>query len=210
MSNGSSKRRAMLLLGPSGSGKTPLGNLIEERGLWKLPWVHFDFGDQLRKIVAGDWGIGLLEPDEIESIAELLKTGGLLEPEQFPIAERILRRFLADRVSDSATCVVLNGLPRHVEQARPIEAIVEVGTVISLRCTRDTVLHRVRENVAGDRIGRDDDDPDLVLAKLESFNERTMPLMDYYYTVDIPVRRIVVTAAMTPEEIWQILDRRGC
>ena len=210
MSNGSSKHRAMLLLGPTGSGKTPLGNLIQERGLWDLTWVHFDFGAQLRKIISGDSSEVPLDGKEVELIGKLLRTGALLEPDQFWLAERILRWFLAERVPDHNTCVVLNGLPRHVEQATQIKAIVDVLTVVSLRCTRDTVLQRVRGNTGGDRGERTDDDDELILAKLESFNQRTLPLVDYYYTVDVPVRRIVVTVAMTPDEIWQILQRRGC
>lgn len=210
MSNGSSKHRAMLLLGPTGSGKTPLGRLIEERGLWDLSWVHFDFGDHLRKVIAGQLPELPLEKSEVELIGQLLKTGALLEPEQFWLAERILRFFLERQVPDHDTCVVLNGLPRHVEQATQIRAIVDVRTVVSLRCTRDTVLQRVRGNVAGDRSERTDDYDELILAKLESFNQRTMPLVEYFYTLDVPVRRIVVTLAMTPDEIWQILQRRGC
>jgi adenylate kinase len=200
----------MLLLGPTGSGKTPLGNLIQERGLWDQTWVHFDFGDQMRKIVSGDLPEVPLEGSEVELIGHLLRTGALLEPEQFWLAERILRSFLSRRVPDHNTCVVLNGLPRHVEQATQIKAIVDVLTVVSLRCTRETVLQRVRGNTGGDRGQRTDDDDELILAKLDSFNQRTMPLVDYYYTVDVPVRRIVVTMAMTPDEIWNILQRRGC
>jgi adenylate kinase family enzyme len=51
-------REAILLLGPTGSGKTPLGQVLERRGLWGHRCSHFDFGDNLREIVARD------EPDE--------------------------------------------------------------------------------------------------------------------------------------------------
>jgi adenylate kinase family enzyme len=140
----------------------------------------------------------------------MLETGALLEREHFPLAERILRSFLAEHAPNPETCVVLNGLPRHVDQAKAVEPIVDVCTVISLRCTRQTVLARVFSNAGGDRAGRCDDDPELVLAKLESYYERTAPLVDYYRALDVPVRRIVVTAAMTADEIWRILERHGC
>jgi adenylate kinase len=200
----------MLLLGPTGSGKTPLGQLIEERGLWDFKWVHFDFGAQMRKIAAGEPIGTSFGGEDVELIGRLLETGGLLENEHFPLAERILGSFLAERAADQDTCVVLNGLPRHVDQAKAIDAIVEIRTVISLRCTRETVLHRVFSNVCGDREKRFDDNPELVVAKLETFNERTTPMVQYYRTLDVPVRQIVVTVAMTPDEIWRILQRRGC
>src|SRR3990167_5701221 len=144
MSNGSARRRALLLLGPTGSGKTPLGNLIEERGLWKLAWVHFDFGVQLRKIAAGEFSAGQFSDEDIATVDRVLKAGALLENEDFPLAERILRGFLAQRAPNPETCVVLNGLPRHVDQSKAVDAIVEIRTVLSLRCTSETVLQRVR------------------------------------------------------------------
>ena len=210
MSNGSTRHRALVLLGPTGSGKTPLGNLIEERGLWESTWVHFDFGSQMRRIAAGDPPVESFCREDVELIGRLLETGGLLENEHFPLAERILRSFLAERAADHETCVVLNGLPCHVDQAKAIDAIVDVCTVISLRCTRETVLQRVFSNVAGDRAERPNDDPELVVAKLEVFRERTAPIMQHYRSLDVPVRQIVVTAAMTADEIWRILERRGC
>jgi len=210
MSNGSTRHRALLLLGPTASGKTPLGKLIEERGLWDFRWVHFDFGAQMRRIAAGESLGESFGREEVELIGRLLETGGLLENEHFPLAERILRSFLAERVANQDTCVVLNGLPRHVDQAKAIEAIVEIRTVISLRCTRETVLQRVFSNAGGDRAERFDDNPELVVAKLETFHERTTPMVNHYRSLDVPVRQIVVTVAMTADEIWRILQRRGC
>jgi adenylate kinase family enzyme len=210
MSNGSTRHQALLLLGPTGSGKTPLGNLIEERGLWESAWVHFDFGSQMRRIAAADPPVESFCREDVELIGRVLETGGLLENEHFPLAERILRCFLVERAGDRQTCVVLNGLPRHVDQAKAIDAIVDVRTVISLRCTQDTVLRRVFSNVAGDRAGRSDDDPERVVARLEQFHERTAPMVQHYRSLDVPVRQIVVTAAMTADEIWRILEHRGC
>lgn len=210
MSDGSAKHRALLLLGPTGSGKTPLGNLIEERGLWELAWAHFDFGAELRKIAGGQSRAESFASNEIELAARLLESGDLLENEDFPLAERILRSFLADRAVEQQTCVVLNGLPRHVDQAKAIDSIVEVRTVISLRCTQETVLQRVFSNAGGDRADRCDDNPELVVAKLETFRQRTVPMVEHYRALDVPVRQIVVTLAMSPDEIWRILQRRGC
>ncbi len=209
MSNGSARRRALLLLGPTGSGKTPLGNLIEERGLWERRWVHFDFGAQLRRIAAGDFPEGRFGEEDVATVHRVLQAGTLLEDEDAPLAEQILREFLAERAPAEA-CVVLNGLPRHVDQVKTVDAIVEIGTVLSLRCTSETAIQRIRGNVAGDRAGRNDDDEEMVRAKIAMFHERTNPLVEHYREVDIPIRRIVVTATMTPDEIWRIFERRGC
>ncbi len=183
--------------------------MIEERGLWESTWVHFDFGCRLRKIVAGELPDASIRGEDVALIGRLLETGGLLEHEHFPLAEQILRSFLAERAADRQTCVVLNGLPRHLDQANAVEAIVDISTVISLRCTQETVLRRVFSDVGGDRRERFDDNPELVVARLIQFHERTAPLLQHYRSIDVPVRQIVVTAAMTADEIWRILQRRG-
>jgi adenylate kinase family enzyme len=209
MSDGPARRRALLLLGTTGAGKTPLGNLIAERGLWDLRWIHFDFGAQLRRIAAGHFPEDLFGEKDVATVQRVLEAGTLLEDEDGPLAERILREFLADRARTEA-CVVLNGLPRHVDQVGTVDALVEIGTVLSLRCTSETALQRIRSNVAGDRTGRSDDSEEMVRAKIDLFYERTAPLVEHYRELDIPVRQIVVTATMTPDDIWRILERRGC
>jgi adenylate kinase family enzyme len=210
MSNVATRHRALLLLGPTGSGKTPLGDLIEERGLWEFRWAHFDFGAHLRSIADEGFPAGRFSPEDVETAKRALEAGVLLENDQWPLAERIFRGFLAERAPDVQTCIVLNGLPRHADQARAIDPLVDVGTVLSLRCTSETVLQRIRSNVGGDRAGRTDDDPEMVRTRVALFNERTEALVEYYREADIRIRRIVVTAAMTADDIWRILQGRGC
>jgi adenylate kinase len=210
MSDGSAPWRALLLLGSTGSGKTPLGDLIEERGLWDVSWVHFDFGAQLRKIAAENFPADRFTGEEVAMVRGVLEAGTLLENEDFPLAERIFREFAAEKVRGPETCVVLNGLPRHVDQARAMDAIVDIRTVLALRCTSETALQRIRANTGGDREGRDDDQEEMVRAKIALFHERSAPLVDHYRHLDVPIRRIMVTANMSPDDIWRILERRGC
>ena len=210
MSNGSTRHRAMLLFGPAGSGKTPFGDRVEQRGLWGFRWVHFDFVAQISSIAVGKSLDRSSKHDQVAFIGRLLENRGPLENEHFPLADRILRSFLAEHVPDQDTCVVLNGLPSHVHQTRAIDAIVEVHTVLCLRCTRETAINRVLSNMDCDLAARCDDDPKFVAAKLEVFRERTKPIVQHYRSLGVPVRQIVVTAEMTPDDIWRILQHRGC
>jgi adenylate kinase len=200
---------AILLVGPTGSGKTPLGDLLEARGFRGRRCVHFDFGENLRQVATVAQPDELIPSGDIDFCREVLHSGDLLEDEDFPLAERILRRFLSRRSVDAGTLVVLNGLPRHEGQARAMEAIVDVQAVISLRCLPETVLARIRGNVGGDRAGRADDDPQLVDRKLSTFSRRTEPLLDYYRTRNVRIETLEVTAGMTPDEMRERLEGGG-
>ncbi|MDK1032856.1 MAG: hypothetical protein QGD94_12675 [Planctomycetia bacterium] len=102
---------AILLVGPTGSGKTPLGELLEERGLWEKRCFHFDFGRALRTVVEGGSDNGTFSRDELDFLAGVLRSGALLEDEHFHIAEKLLTSFIAERRITGEDILVLNGLP---------------------------------------------------------------------------------------------------
>lgn len=199
-------KRAMLLVGPTGSGKTPLGDLIETKGLWQTRCLHFDFGVSLRRIVEEDRPDGQISREDIDFLRQVLRSGALLEDSHFPIAERVLRSFLAERGADAETLVVLNGLPRHVGQAEAVDKILSVEVVIVLECSLQTVLERIRTDAGGDRAGRRDDDAESVRNKLRIFQERTAPLVEHYRARQARIAAIEVTPGLTAPEMWQSLD----
>ena len=205
----SDRKTALLLLGPTGSGKTPLGNLIARLGLWETKYLHFDFGENLRRVVDRDRADGLLRAEDIELLRDVLRSGALLENEHFSIAEKILRGFLAEHGADRQASLVLNGLPRHSGQAEAVDAIVDVRTVVCLSCSSETVIARIRTNIGGDRSHRADDDLQSVRHKLQLYTRRTAPLVNYYRHRAARIETIKVTAAMTPEDVWHALERKG-
>ena len=212
----------MLVIGPTGSGKTPLGRMLENRGYRGKKCVHFDFGERLRQAAAQGNTDGLDEEDR-DLVRGLLRAGKLLEEEHFYIAATILRRFLTDHNADEAggpdglvepvepvepvktTLVVLNGLPRHVGQARDVDSIVEVVRVVHLTCSVETVCQRIGSNAGGDRLGRTDDDIEAVGAKLAIFAARTAPLIDHYRGIGAEIHTVPVGPATTAEDAWNAL-----
>jgi len=197
--------RGWLLLGPTGSGKTPLGELLEERGLHGRRYVHFDFGQNLRDAAARG------EPDEVVSLAdvafvrELLRTGALLEDQDFPLAERILRAFLRRKEVGADTCVVFNGLPRHVNQAEALSRMIAMECVVQLRCTAETVRTRIAANAGGDRALRTDDHAEDIARKLSIYERRTMPLVTYFQQQRVPLIRLDVGNTDRAEDLRQAL-----
>ena len=92
--NSKQKQPAIVLLGPTGAGKTPLGDLLAERGLNGRRCVHFDFGENLRAVVARAQPDAVVSPQDIALLRRVLDSGALLEDREFPIAQRVLTSFL--------------------------------------------------------------------------------------------------------------------
>jgi adenylate kinase len=197
--------RSLLLIGPTGAGKTPLGNLMEERGFNGGRCFHFDFGHQLRTFASCETPPEGFTEKEIVFIRGVLQEGLLLENEYFYIAEKILRLFLEQRSFGGSDTLLLNGLPRHVDQARDVDRLAGVQSLILLECSPEDVNRRIAANTGLDREGRVDDDIALVEKKLEIFRKRTTPLVEHYTKAGSTVFRIKVGSSSTAENVYSDL-----
>ncbi|MHB8902349.1 MAG: nucleoside monophosphate kinase [Thermoguttaceae bacterium] len=203
-----SQYEGILLLGPTGSGKTPLGEQIEAQGLGGRRFVHFDFGEHLRRTAAQERSDTDFSDSDREFLRSVLESGALLEDEHFFLAERVLRRFLRQRCGPPGPEIVLNGLPRHASQAEAVGTMVGVHTVVALQCTEEVILARIKENVGGDRSRRSDDRLGDIRRKLRIFAERTGPLVEYYRRAGRLVVDLPVSAEMTAQAAWGELANR--
>ena len=196
---------AILLIGPTGCGKTPLGQMLEAKGLGPRECLHLDFGELLRSAAAGD-GPQTLGRDDVAFIRDVLLAGALLENEHFHIAGKLVAGALDSAGLGDDVVVVLNGLPRHVEQARDVQRLFDVAAVVDLACSADTVRQRIGTNVGGDRAARADDDEQAVRDKLALFARRTRPLIDYYRRAGARVVTIPIGPTTTAADAWQMLN----
>lgn len=194
--------QAVLLLGPTASGKTPLGEMIEREGFCGAPCHHFDFGAELRNAAEGECQTDLTA-HECAFIGGLIRSGRLLEDQEFHLARRIFSSFVSRRNTLPGDLIILNGLPRHVGQARMIEEFLRVGAVFVLRCARPEVYGRIEGNTGNDRCGRCDDAPSLVDKKLEIFERRTAPLVKYYRDSGAPIIGLCVNASTETKEMYR-------
>jgi len=183
-----------------------LGEWLEENGLWGRRCFHFDFGANLRQ--AAEQGRGVLTDGELEVVRDVLKTGALLENENFPIAEKILRGFAEARGIRPDDLLVLNGLPRHAGQADDVDRIVDMRAVVVLECSANVVRERIRTNAGGDRAGRTDDSPAAVANKLWIFEERTRPLLDHYRAKRVRVITVPVGPTTGPADMAGQIERQ--
>lgn len=149
-----------------------------------------------------------LTGEDIRTIIHVVTSNALLENSQFYIAEALLRSFLARHNAGGQDMVVLNGLPRHVDQARDAEDLVRIELALVLECTEDVVRERIALNSGGDRAKRRDDSDREVAKKLHLYRERTEPLIAYFSGKRIPIIRLNVTPKSRPEDhITAIMNR---
>ena len=200
-------RPALLLIGPTGVGKTPLGEYAEIHGFAGKQCTHFDFGAALRSVDESGVPVGTLSPDDVTFIHRVLTEGALLEDNTFYIASELLRAHIEAAGFGEGDYVLLNGLPRHVGQARDVDSIATVERVLHLHCTPEVVHARIRQNSGGDRSERTDDAPEAVVRKLAIFEERTRPLVDHYRGLGIPVADVEVTTESNPATIWNRFEQ---
>lgn len=174
------KYKAMLLLGATGAGKTPLGQQMEVMDLWWNNYFHFDFGEQLRQAVKDESTV--LDAEEKARIKSILENNELLEDKDFPIAQKLLLKFIETRKigEDEDDVIVLNGLPRHLGQANALSDIVDIKFIVFLNCPPGVAHERIKYNCGGDRTDRIDDSYEEVKKKIEIFYDQTFPLIEFY------------------------------
>jgi adenylate kinase len=185
---------AILLLGPTGVGKSPLGDAIAAQGLFGRRCHHLDFGSELRNAVSSGERHSDYSAEELAFLRDVLERGLLLENEHFSLAVKIIGLFLKRASFSQYDLLVLNGIPRHTEQASDMAEIASVHALIALDCSTEAVFCRIRENTGGDRSGRIDDAGALIEKKLAVFRERTAPLLDHYANKGCVVYRIPVSS----------------
>ena len=201
------RHNAILLIGPTGSGKSPLGDYLQAEGFEGRRCHHFDFGSELRAAAEGADCPGLSEADRT-FVRRCLMEGALLERETFHIAEALLRGFVDRRRVAANDLIVLNGLPRHVDQAIDAERLINVARVLVLDCDASTVASRIAGDSGGDREGRTDDQPEAIRRKLTLFAERTKPLVEHYRRQGVRVTSVPVGVATQAREAAERLLSR--
>lgn len=188
---------AWLIVGPTGAGKTPLGNVLERSGWNGRRCLHFDFGAELRKIDEGMENISSLSVEDRDVVRRVLREGALFDDGQSSLIGKIFDDFLRRRGARVSDLLLLNGWPRHLGQARDLEAVVVVRRIVLLNVPAEIIRERIRTDAAGDRSIREDDSPGEVEKKFSLYEERTRPLVGHYAAQGIPVTTLDVAAETT-------------
>lgn len=208
----------LVLLGPPGSGKGTQGERLQED--LRLP--YYATGDILRAAVREGTELG-------RTAREYMDRGDLVPDEVIVgvIAERI-------DSSEALDGFILDGFPRTMPQAEALDARLEelgraVTAVLLIDVPDDEVVRRLggrrtceenghvfhvefnppeREGVCdmdgSPLIVRDDDEPEVIRKRLETYHAKTEPLVDYYDHRSV-LRRIDGTGA--PDDVAEEIRR---
>jgi adenylate kinase len=208
----------LVLLGPPGSGKGTQGERLNED--LRLP--YYATGDILRGAVREETDLG-------KTAKEYMDRGDLVPDEVIVgvIAERI-------GSSEALDGFILDGFPRTTPQAEALDAkLSELGRRLSAVLLIDVSDDEVVRRLGGRRtceanghvfhvefeppkqegvcdidgsplIVRDDDKPEVIRKRLETYHEKTEPLVSYYDSRSV-LRRIAGEAA--PEAVAEQIRR---
>ena len=164
------KFRSVLLFGPPGAGKGTQGKI-----LGSVPgFFHLSVGDVFRSIDIGS-------PDGQE-ICKYTSVGQLC-PNDLTI--RIWRKALDGYVALSTfkpreDLLILDGIPRNLEQTELIREHIEVVKIVSLDCADEEEMVKriqrraIRENRA------DDASEEIIRSRFDVYREQTRPVLEQY------------------------------
>ena len=202
----------LILLGPPGSGKGTQGERLQED--FRLP--YYATGDILRAAVREETDLG-------KTAKEYMDRGDLVPDEVIigVIAERVENPEAADGF-------ILDGFPRTVGQAEALEEEMEdlnrsITAALLIDVDDEEVVRRLGGrrtcvknghifhvefdppknedvcDVCGARlVVRDDDKPDVIRHRLDTYHEKTSPLVDYYEERGLLKR---VDGSLQPDEV---------
>jgi adenylate kinase len=186
------KYRCVLLFGAPGVGKGTQGKL-----LGRIPgFVHMASGDIFRSLdKSSALGKKFLE----------YSTKGLLVPDDVTIEvwqDHVSRQVAEGDYRPDLDLLVLDGIPRSVEQCRSLDMHIEVLRVVHLAAPSvDEMVGRLKARAQKE--GRQDDaDESVIRRRFEVYDAETAPILGYY---DSSLVSEVVAVGLPAEILMNVL-----
>jgi adenylate kinase len=155
------------LFGPPGAGKGTQSEFL----LKKYNLFYISTGDLLRKEMAGKTKLGL----EAQSI---IAAGGLVSDE---IIVQIIEKTIIDNPGSGG--FLFDGFPRTYIQAYILEGLMlklhtSLNCLISLSVPQEESVRRLMNR--GATSGRSDDNESVIRNRLKEYNQKTLPVLQFY------------------------------
>ena len=196
----------IVLLGAPGSGKGTLAKRLV--GEFNIPTIST--GDLLRNSIKEGTKLGLE--------AQSYMNKGVLVPTELVL--KLLKERLAEK--DTENGYILDGFPRSLEQAELLDKMINVDVCLFLDVSKEVIVGRVngrrtckecgeiyntstysssRCKCGGELYLRDDDNPETVSKRFDTFASQTEPLVGFYKNKNILK---VVKGQESPEDTFKV------
>lgn len=199
----------LVLLGGPGAGKgTQAEKLKKSRGL-----NHISTGDILRSEVASETDLGMKAKEYMDK--------GDLVPDDLVID-------MVERHISGLEGILFDGFPRTVAQAEALEDIIDLDLVLYIDVSEEEVVKRlsarrvcsncganynvkfkppeeegVCDNCGGELVQREDDQPEVIQERYDTFISKTQPLVDYYKQKDLLAR---IDGEASPQKVHENIE----
>lgn len=159
----------VVLFGPPGSGKGTQGKLLAE----KHDLIYISTGSLLRKEIEKGSDMGLAAKEYMEK--------GEIVPDEFAI--KLIEKQI--QTHPDAKGFFFKGYPRTIVQAYILDGLLRrlnssVSCVFNLDVPTLESIKRLSARSKTDKRRYYDMDTDVIIRRLESFQNRTKPVLDYY------------------------------
>lgn len=159
------------IFGAPGAGKGTQSKMLLE----KYNLTYISTGDLLRQEITAKTEIG-------KEVKAIIEKGGLASDE---IIVQLLERHIRDKATNG---FLFDGFPRTVVQAYILDGfLMRLNTkllcMISLTVPREELIRRMIERKAIS--GRADDTREVIETRLREYEEKTLPVADYYRQKEI-------------------------
>jgi adenylate kinase len=182
-----SQYRAILLFGAPGVGKGTQGQRIGQ-----LPhYRHLSTGDLFRSLER-ESPLGR----EVRSFSER----GVLVPDELTIRifrDAIERQIASTQFDSARDTLVLDGIPRNVNQARILDDLVRVVRIIYLLSSNEQVMVDRMKRRAEVEGRKDDADESIIRRRFDVYRRETQPVLEHYPS-DLVIE---IDALGTPDEV---------
>lgn len=191
--NKSKEYTNIVLLGKPGAGKGTQGQLLAN----KHNLVYISTGKLLRQEIK--------KGTEIGKIAEPYMAIGEIVPDEIPI------KLIADKIKENpnANGFIFKGFPRTVIQAYILDGLLQrvgmkVSNMIELKLSTLQAIKRLSDRSKDSSKSRPyDSSTELIINRLEQYNEKTEPVVNYYKKQD---KYSKILADGTEKEVFDSLS----
>jgi adenylate kinase len=162
--------RTILLFGPPGSGKGTQGKVLGAMP----PYYHCACGDVFRALDPNS--------DIGKEFAKYSKSGALVPDE---LTVRLWRGAIQERVTSGKykpvdQFLLLDGIPRTIDQSRLMADDLDVRAVLNLYCNDvEQIVARLSKRAAIENRA-DDTNIEVIRHRIDVYEEQTQPLLEFY------------------------------